>query len=67
MVDYLGREQPEMDWPVDSTAGEILVFANKHNGRNPEFLGLVLLEALSDNLRLADICARRAGQRITTG
>jgi len=24
VVDYLGREQPEMDWPVDSTAGEIL-------------------------------------------
>ena len=24
VLDYLRREQPEMDWPVDSTAGEIL-------------------------------------------
>ena len=47
--------------------GEVFILADKHYGRNAEFLGLMLLKAISDKLRLADICARRAGQRITAG
>jgi len=47
--------------------GEVLVFADEHNSGNPKLLGLVLFEAIANNLRLADVGARQARHRIDTG
>ena len=44
--------------------GQVLVLADEHDGGNPEFLGLVLLEAVANDLRLANVSARCVGKRI---
>ena len=40
---------------------------NEHDSRNPKVLGLVLFEAIANNLRLADVGARQARLRIGAG
>ncbi len=44
--------------------GQVLVFADKDDGRNPELLCLVLLESLANDLRLADVSAGCVGKRV---
>ena len=45
---------------------EVLVLADEHDGGNPKLLGLVLPEAVANNLRLTDVPLWRARTRIRT-
>ena len=40
--------------------GEILIFADKYDRRNPKLLGFMLLEAFANDLGFPDIGAWRA-------
>jgi hypothetical protein len=44
--------------------GEILVFANEDNGRDPKLFRLMLLQSVTDDLRLSDVSAGRVSERI---
>src|SRR6266511_3254180 len=44
--------------------GEILVLTDEDDGGDPEFFTLVLFQAVSNQLCLANVCARRSGERI---
>ena len=44
--------------------GQVLVFADEDDGRNPKLLGLVLLQSLANDLRLADVSAQCVGKRV---
>ena len=44
--------------------GQVLVLADEDDGRNPKLLGLVLLQSIANDLRLADVSAGRVGMRV---
>jgi hypothetical protein len=44
--------------------GQILVLTDEDDGRNPKLLCLVLLQSLANDLRFADVCAARVGNRV---
>jgi hypothetical protein len=44
--------------------GQVLVLADEDDGRNPEFLRLVLLKSITNDLRFADVSARGVCKRI---
>ena len=43
---------------------QILVLADKNDGRNPKLLCLMLLESIANDLRLADLGASCVGKRV---
>jgi hypothetical protein len=43
---------------------QVLVLADKNNGRNPKLLCLVLLKSITNNLRLPDVGTSGIGKRV---